>query len=73
MDYTTPITWITGLSGNPGGGIPFIGGSITCAGRGCAECDIDGKKIEDMYCTCKRKVGEGGYCDMTKTIGAGNN
>ena len=65
-----PITWVTGLSQNPGGGIPFVGGSITCGGVGCAECDIDGGlKIEDMYCSCKKRVADGGYCNMTKSIG----
>ena len=53
-----------------GPGLPYIKGSITCTGIGCAECDIEGGfKIEDMYCTCVRRTTEDGRCDMTKSVG----
>ncbi len=58
--------------GGPGGTIP-AGGTITCSGVGCSECDIEGlPNIQKAYCDCKRVVGEGGYCNMTKSITLGN-
>ncbi len=65
-----PVTFVHALSNTAGPDFPFIGGSITCTGVGCAECDIEGlPKIEDIYCTCQRRALENGHCNMTKSIG----
>ncbi len=55
--------------GGPGGATS-IGGSITCTGVLCSECDIIGlPNIMDAYCDCTRQVKGEGYCNMTKSIG----
>lgn len=58
--------------GGPGGVIP-AGGTITCSGVGCSECDIVGlPNILNAYCDCTRKALENGYCNMTKSITIGS-
>lgn len=57
--------------GGPGGFIP-AGGTLTCSGQGCSECDIVGlPNVMDAYCDCVRKAVENGYCNMTKSITIG--
>jgi hypothetical protein len=65
-----PVTFAQEL-GSGGGSIPpFIKGSVTCAGVGCQECDIENfPDILNAWCNCKRSVDSGGYCNMTKSIG----
>jgi hypothetical protein len=69
-----PSTTAQGLElGGPDGGFNIIGGfTITCAGQGCSECDIEGlPNPANAYCDCKRKALENGYCNMTKSINGG--
>lgn len=57
--------------GGPDGIIP-AGATITCAGVGCSECDIEGlPNVMTVHCDCQRIVSEGGYCNMTKSITIG--
>jgi hypothetical protein len=57
--------------GGPGG-FGGTGVTVTCTGVGCAECDIEGfPNPADLHCVCYRVVGDGGYCNMTKSITIG--